>query len=91
MTKFRDTVTDEWFNSEDLPIKVCMSGAGYYIGQLEPCGAPFSRLSYCYYKTREEAEMALKQQFPLRDAPENEDVIKGLKEKGAIISLKTRS
>ena len=43
----------------DTPVKVCMSGAGYYIGQVcDYCG-PISRLSYDYYRTSEEAQKLL--------------------------------
>jgi hypothetical protein len=43
----------------DTPVKVCMSGAGYYIGQVcDYCG-PISRLSYDYYHTQEEAQKLL--------------------------------
>lgn len=81
--KFTDTLTDEEFDSDDLPIKVCHSMAGYYIGQLEPCGAPFDRLSG-YFKTSEEAEKALKQGWGLRNAPENEKVISELVKVGKL-------
>lgn len=41
-----------------MPIRVCMSGAGYYIGQYcDQCG-PYNRLSY-YYRTRKEAQQEL--------------------------------
>ena len=32
--KLKDTLTDEEFDSDDLPIQACHSMAGYYIGQL---------------------------------------------------------
>ena len=41
------------------PVIVCRSAAGYYIGQLDENGAPYSRLSTDYYYTREEAETYL--------------------------------
>lgn len=42
-----------------MPVKVCRSGAGYYIGQYcDYCG-PYNRLSYNYYRTQEEAEKLL--------------------------------
>lgn len=42
-----------------MPIQVCLSGAGYYIGQwCDQCG-PYNRLSYYYYPTREYAQRAL--------------------------------
>lgn len=41
---------------KELPIKVCMSGAGYYIGQVcEYCG-PIDRLSRDYFRTEKEAQ-----------------------------------
>lgn len=79
-----DTATGELFDPADLPVQVCMSAAGYYIGQLEPCGAPFSRLSDCYYKTRQEAEKALEQGWPDRDAPENREVLDELESRGKL-------
>jgi hypothetical protein len=74
MMKFKDTMTDEEVDSSDLPIQVCHSHAGYYIGQLEPCGAPFSRLSG-YYRTKDEAEKALKEGWAFRDALENRGIL----------------
>jgi hypothetical protein len=42
-----------------MPVKVCRSGAGYYIGQYcDYCG-PYNRLSYNYYRTQEEAQKLL--------------------------------
>jgi hypothetical protein len=82
--KYRDTLTDEEFDSSDLPIEVLHSPAGYYIGQLEPCGAPFSRLSD-YYKKREDAEKDLEQHgWVDRGAPENKQVVQELVVKGKI-------
>lgn len=81
--KLKDTMTDEEFDSDDLKVQVCSSAAGYYIGQLEPCGAPFSRLSH-YYKTGEEAEKALATGWPSREAEENVKVIDGLVESGRL-------
>lgn len=58
----------EWFklNHEqaqyinwNLPIQVCQSAAGYYIGQLEN-GMPYSRLSCNYFPTY---EIALDEMF----------------------------
>ncbi len=69
MSEYRDTVTDEPYEPEDLEIQVLSSAAGYYVGQLEPCGAPFSRLSG-YYKTRELAETALSEGWPERSGIE---------------------
>ncbi|HIA02598.1 MAG TPA: hypothetical protein EYN66_11920 [Myxococcales bacterium] len=44
---------------QSYPIRVCSSAAGYYIGQLTRDGAPYSRLSDTYYRTRENANEAL--------------------------------
>lgn len=58
----------EWFmqNHEQLvtmnwgfPIQVCKSAAGYYIGQLDGEGYPYSRLSVEYYATADEARDAV--------------------------------
>lgn len=44
----------------DIPITVCSSGAGYYVGQIDPeDGAPLCRLSCEYWGTYQEAEDAL--------------------------------
>ena len=44
----------------EMPVKVCSSGAGYYIGQFcNQCG-PWNRLSLKYYKTWTEADTLLK-------------------------------
>lgn len=82
--KFTDTMTDEEYDSDDLPVQVCRSNAGFYIGQLEPCGAPFDRLSG-YYATREEAEKALRAGWPDRGADENKKVVEGLVKAGKIV------
>ncbi|ANS05319.1 hypothetical protein [uncultured Mediterranean phage] len=42
-----------------LPVQVCRSAAGYYIGQMSKDGSPYSRLSDCYYRTHERADEAL--------------------------------
>ena len=42
----------------ELPIKVCASAAGYYIGFFCPHCGPYSRESG-YYSSRDEAETAL--------------------------------
>lgn len=84
MSEYRDTMTDEIYNPEDLPVRVCMSGGGYYIGQLEPSGAPFSRLSG-YYKTRKDAEKALVDGWPDRNAVENKELINKLIKSGKLI------
>ena len=82
--KIKDTLTDEEFDPAELPVKVCMSAAGYYIGQLEPCGAPYSRLSDGYYRTRDEAEKALTIGFPT-GRMENEELENELVEKGKLV------
>ena len=42
-----------------MPVKVCHSGAGYYIGQTcNQCG-PYNRLSLHYYTTPESAQNEL--------------------------------
>jgi hypothetical protein len=81
--KLKDTMTDEEFDSDDLPVQVLSSAAGYYIGQLEPCGAPFSRLSG-YYKKREDAESDLQSGWADRGAAENKQGVAGLKAAGKI-------
>jgi hypothetical protein len=81
--KPRDTVTNEEFDPEELPVQVCSSNAGYYVGQLEPCGCPYSRLSG-YYKTFGDAEKALKSGWADRGADENKKLVDGLKAKGKI-------
>jgi len=83
MPKFKDTLTDEEYDSDDLPVQVLSSAAGYYIGQLEPCGAPFSRLSG-YYRKREDAERELQSGWADRGAMENEKMVEGLKASGKI-------
>ena len=83
MPKFKDTLTDEEYDSDDLLVQVLSSAAGYYIGQLEPCGAPFSRLSG-YYRKREDAERELQSGWADRGAMENEKMVEGLKASGKI-------
>ena len=80
MPEFRDTVTSEIYIPEDLELQVCHSAAGYYIGQREPCGVPFSRLSD-YYKTETEASNALRDGFKWRMATENVWLIKAIEAK----------
>lgn len=75
-----DTGTDEPYDPAELPIKVLHSPAGYYIGQLEPGGAPYSRLSDCYYKKREDAEKALAAGWP-SGREENEELERRLEDK----------
>ena len=41
-----------------MPLKVCQSAAGYYIGRMCPDCGPYSRDSD-YYETYEKAEYAL--------------------------------
>lgn len=83
MPRYRDTFTDEWFDSSDLIPQVLCSPAGYYIGQVEPGGAPFSRLSD-YFDKKEDAEKAFKSEWSDRGAPENTKVVNELVEKGII-------
>jgi hypothetical protein len=83
MPEFRDTCTDEPYDPEDLPVRVLRSAAGFYIGQLEPCGCPFSRLSDCYYPTAEAAQKALEDGFPT-GRMENKEVEDKLKAKGIL-------
>lgn len=81
---YLDTVTDEEFNPEDLPVQVCSSGGGYYIGQLEPCGAPFCRLSG-YYKSRSDAEKALQEGWAEHHgSEENKPVLEALESAGKL-------
>lgn len=42
-----------------LPVQVCCSGAGYYVGTHDEQGLPFSRESAEYWPTAEAAESAL--------------------------------
>ena len=56
--KLKDTITDEEFDPDDLPLRVCQSAAGYYIGRLEPSGCPYDRVSG-YFKYRSNAEFLL--------------------------------
>lgn len=42
-----------------LKLKVLHSHAGFYIGTLDEDGAPFSRESEEYFRTKEDAEKAL--------------------------------
>lgn len=43
-----------------LPLQVCKSGAGYYIGTLGEFGEPYSRESDCYWSTNAECAEALR-------------------------------
>lgn len=69
----KDTLTDEEFDTSNQEIQVLSSPAGFYISQLEPCGAPLSRLSD-YYRTRSDAETALKEGWASRGAMENAEL-----------------
>jgi hypothetical protein len=42
-----------------LPLQVCRSEAGYYIGTVHPKDGPYSRESEEYFQTIEAAESAL--------------------------------
>lgn len=54
------------FGGRTLPLKVCRAASGiFYLGTLEEDGAPYSRESAEYWRTREEAERALTQGPPL--------------------------
>ena len=55
---FNDSLTTCIECGAELPIKVCVSAAGYYIGFFCPHCGPYSRESG-YYRSREEAEMIL--------------------------------
>lgn len=46
------------FNVE-LPLQVCESQTGFFIGTMHPKDGPYSRESVEYYPTREQAEQAL--------------------------------
>jgi hypothetical protein len=48
----------ETFGKRQLPVDVCVSEAGFYLGTRDENGEPFSRESD-YWATREEAERAL--------------------------------
>jgi hypothetical protein len=43
----------------DLPVQVCHSAAGFYIGTMHPDDGPFSRESNEYFPTKQLAEEAL--------------------------------
>jgi hypothetical protein len=55
-------------------VKICRSAAGYYIGRwCDQCG-PWERLSADYYKTREDAELAMATEYDTREyALENQE------------------
>jgi hypothetical protein len=46
--------------NQELPLQVCRSAAGFYLGTLTPEGEPNSRESVQYWPTCEAAEKALK-------------------------------
>jgi hypothetical protein len=48
----------ETFGKRQLPLEICVSEAGFYLGTRDEHGEPFSRESD-YWVTREEAERAL--------------------------------
>lgn len=50
----------ECFGFGKMPLKVCRSGAGYYIGTWDDIEGPTSRESVEYYPTVEAAQEALK-------------------------------
>jgi hypothetical protein len=52
------------FGGQDYPLQVCESAAGYYLGTRMPNGEPYSRESAEYWRTREEAETALRSRPP---------------------------
>lgn len=52
------------------PIEVLMSGAGYYLGTLDEDGSPYSRVSDRYWRTGDEAQLALdNENFPVKPHP----------------------
>ena len=50
---------------EELPLQVCHSNAGYYLGHQCPNCGPYSRETG-YFKTREEAKSELNKRFPAK-------------------------
>jgi hypothetical protein len=58
------------FGKRWLPLEVCESKAGFYLGTKEK-GEPFSRESVEYWRTREEAGQALlsRREWTQRPAP----------------------
>jgi hypothetical protein len=49
----------ERYGGEKLPLQVCRSRAGYYIGTKTAEGGPYSRESKEYWRNRRHAEAAL--------------------------------
>lgn len=47
------------YTGAELPLQVCCSAAGFYIGTMSPDGTPCSRESAEYWKERKRAEFAL--------------------------------
>jgi hypothetical protein len=47
------------FGKRQLPLQVCRSANGFYLGTREEDGTPFSRESKEYWPARQEAERAL--------------------------------
>lgn len=76
--KYTDSITGESYVPYKLPVKVLKSAAGFYIGQCEPSGCPFSRLSTYYFQSEKEAQSALRDGFTPRFAPENTEVLRDL-------------
>jgi hypothetical protein len=58
----------------DMPVQIYHSAAGYYIGRwCDQCG-PWELLSADYYKTREDAELAMATEYDTREyALENQE------------------
>jgi hypothetical protein len=48
------------YGNQELPLQVCPSAAGFYLGTLTPKGEPYSRESVQYWPTRGAAERALR-------------------------------
>ena len=47
-----------------LPLQVCQSAAGFYLGTLDGDGFPYSRESEEYWKVKSEAAAALAGELP---------------------------
>lgn len=43
---------------EQYPLRICQSGAGYYIGRVDEDGFPYSRESVEYFETLEQVSTA---------------------------------
>jgi hypothetical protein len=52
------------FGGVSLPLEVLPSPVGHYLGTLDHDGAPYSRESEEYWKSREDAEAALNDPSP---------------------------